>query len=42
MAQRKDTTNLQSMLFQFIGMEDPMLHMLEWLCAQMMEAEVSS
>jgi len=42
MAQRKDTTNLQSMLFQFIGMEDPMLHMLEWLCAQMMEAEVSN
>ena len=41
MAQRKDTTNLQSLLFQFMGMEDPMLSMLEWLCAQMMEAEVS-
>ena len=42
MAQRKDTTNLQSLLFQFMGMEDPMLSMLEWLCAQMMEAEVSN
>ena len=41
MAQHKDTTNLQSLLFQFMGMEDPMLSMLEWLCAQMMEAEVS-
>ncbi|NLX83215.1 MAG: IS256 family transposase [Clostridiales bacterium] len=42
MAQRKDTTNLPGMLFQFMGMEDPMLSMLEWLCAQMMEAEVSN
>ena len=42
MAQHKNTTNLQSMLFQFMGMEDPMLSMLEWLCAQMMEAEVSN
>ena len=42
MAQRKDTTNLSGMLFQFMGMEDPMLSMLEWLCAQMMEAEVSN
>ncbi len=42
MAQRKDTTNLSGMLFQFMGMEDPMLGMLEWLCAQMMEAEVSN
>lgn len=42
MAQGKDTTNLQSMLFRFMGMEDPMLNMLEWLCAQMMEAEASN
>lgn len=42
MAQSKDTTNLSGMLFQFMGMEDPMLSMLEWLCAQMMEAEVSN
>jgi len=42
MAQQKDTTNLSGMLFQFMGTEDPMLNMLEWLCSQMMEAEVSS
>ncbi len=42
MAQRKDTMKLSGMLFQFMGMEDPMLSMLEWLCAQMMEAEVSN
>ena len=42
MAQHKDITNLQSMLFQFMGMEDPMLNMLEWLCEQMMEVEVSN
>ena len=42
MAQGKDTTNLAGLLFRFMGMEDPMLSMLEWLCGQMMEAEVSS
>ena len=42
MAQSKDTMKLSGMLFQFMGMEDPMLSMLEWLCAQMMEAEVSN
>ncbi len=42
MAQSKNTTNLESLLFQFIGTPDPMLSMLEWLCGQMMEAEVSS
>ena len=42
MAQGKDTTNLAGLLFRFMGMEDPMLGMLEWLCGQMMEAEVSS
>ena len=42
MAKSKDTTKLSGMLFQFMGMEDPMLSMLEWLCAQMMEAEVSN
>ena len=30
------------MLFQFMGAQDPLLSMLEWLCSQMMEAEVSS
>ena len=42
MAQRKDTTNFSGLLFQFMGMEDPMLNMLEWLCEQMMEVEVSN
>ncbi len=41
MAQRKNTTDFQGLLFQFMGTEDPMLNMLEWLCRQMMEAEVS-
>ncbi len=31
MAQGKDTTNLSGMLFQFMGMNDPMLSMLERL-----------
>ena len=42
MAQRKDTTNFSGLLFQFMRMEDPMLNMLEWLCEQMMEVEVSN
>ena len=31
MAQRKNTTDFQGLLFQFMGTEDPMLNMLEWL-----------
>lgn len=42
MAQHKDTTDFQGLLFQFMGTEDPMLNMLEWLCEQMMEAEISN
>ena len=42
MAQQKDTTNLSGMLIQFMGTKDPMLNMLDWLCSQMMEAEVSN
>ena len=42
MAQRKDTTNFSGFLFRFLGTEDPMLNMLEWLCEQMMEVEVSN
>jgi putative transposase len=41
MAQRKNTTNLTELLLQCVGQPDPMLSMLEWLCAQLMEAEVS-
>ena len=42
MTQKQDSTNLSGMLWQFMGMEDPMLGMLDWLCSQLMEAEVSS
>ncbi len=42
MAQQKDTTNFTGLLFQFMGTEDPLLSMLEWLCDQMMETEVSN
>ncbi len=42
MAQCKNTTNIEGMLFQFMGTEDPMFSMLEWLCQQIMEVEVSS
>jgi putative transposase len=41
MTQNQDTTNLEAMLWQFMGMDDPMRSMLEWLCNQLMEAEVS-
>lgn len=41
MAQSKNTTNFEGLLFQFMDSPDPMLSMLEWLCAQLMEAEVS-
>lgn len=41
MAQRKNTTSLTELLLQCVGQPDPMLSMLEWLCAQLMEAEVS-
>ena len=42
MAQGKNTTDFGGLLFQFMGAQDPMLSMLDWLCSQMMEAEVSS
>lgn len=42
MTQRKDNTSIESLLWSCMGMEDPMLAMLEWLCSQMMELEVSN
>lgn len=42
MAQSKDSTTIMKILWECLGAEDPMLHMLEWLCDQLMEAEVSS
>lgn len=41
MAYKKDTTDLSGILFECLGSQDPMLHMLEWLCEQLTEAEVS-
>ena len=42
MAKKNDTTNLTELLLRCMGEADPMLSMLEWLCAQLMEAEVAS
>ena len=41
MAQEKNTTGLTELLLQCMAEPDPMLSMLQWLCAQLMEAEVS-
>ena len=41
MAQKKHTTDLMELLLQCVAKPDPMLSMLEWLCAQLMEAEVN-
>ena len=42
MPHTQNNTNLSSLLFSFMNQPDPMLSMLEWLCEQMMEAEVSA
>jgi len=42
MAKKNDATTLTELLLQCMGEAGPMLSMLEWLCAQLMEAEVSS
>jgi transposase-like protein len=42
MTKKNDTTNLMELLLRCMGEADPMLSMLEWLCAQLMEAEVSN
>lgn len=41
MAKKNDITNLTELLLRCIGEADPMFSMLERLCAQLMEAEVS-
>ena len=33
MAKKNDTTNLTELLLRCMGEADPMLSMLEWLCA---------
>ena len=40
MAHKKNTTNLTELLLQYATQPDPMLRMLEWLCTELMEAEV--
>lgn len=42
MVKKKDTINLTELLLESMGQPDPMLHMLEWLCSALMEAEVSA
>ena len=42
MAHNQINTNLTNLLFSFMNQPDPMLSMLEWLCNQMMEAEVTT
>lgn len=42
MAYQKNNTGLTELLLQCMSTPDPMLNMLEWLCAQLMEADVSS
>ena len=41
MTQGKRTINLTELLLECMGKPDPMLNMLEWLCNQLMEAEIS-
>jgi transposase-like protein len=42
MAYPDSTVPFEKMLFQFMTAEDPMLAMLEWLCAQLMEVEITT
>lgn len=41
MARKNHTTNLTELLLRCMTQPDPMLSMLEWLCSELMEAEVS-
>lgn len=41
MARKNHTINLTELLLQCMAQPDPMLSMLEWLCSELMEAEVS-
>ena len=41
MAQSKRTITLTELLLECMGKPDSMLNMLEWLCDQLMEAEIS-
>ncbi len=41
MAKQEYTANLEKLLLHCVSQPDPMLSMLEWLCEQLMEAEIS-
>jgi len=42
MAYQNSTLSLEQMLLKFMSEQDPMLSMLQWLCEQMMETEVTA
>jgi len=42
MAYQNFTVSLEQMLLKFMAEQDPMLAMLQWLCEQLMEAEVAA
>lgn len=42
MTRKNSTTMLNELLLECMTKPDPMLHLLEWLCAQLMETEVDS
>lgn len=42
MAQQKNTTDITALLWGCLNQEDPMLFLLNWLCEQLMEAEVAT
>ena len=41
MIQKNFTTMFNELLLECLSKPDPMLHLLEWLCKQLMEAEVN-
>ncbi|WP_423809592.1 hypothetical protein [Piscibacillus halophilus] len=42
MAYPNSTLSFEQMLLQFMSEQDPMLSMLQWLCKQLMEAELAA
>lgn len=42
MTRKNSTTMFNELLLECMTKPDPMLHLLEWLCAQLMETEVGS
>jgi len=42
MAYQNSTLSLEQMLLKFMSEQDPILSMFQWLCEQMMEAEVTA